>query len=75
MLKTLGLVMIIGLLPALSYAQDVFDEKFVGYKMDPFVLQESQECLLKPYVPSFGGTFDIMRGAVYNVDKATGTTK
>ena len=55
--------------------QDDFDDKYVGYKMDPFIVQESQECLLKPYVPTFGGnSFDIFRGAIYNVDKSKGTT-
>jgi len=74
MLKTLGLLTIIGLFTTLSYAEDNFDETFVGYKMDPFVLQQSQECLLQPYVPSFGGKFDIFRGPIYNVDKTKSTT-
>ena len=64
-----------GLFTTLLYAEDNFDEKFVGYKMDPFVLQQSQECLLSPYVSLFGGTTDLFRGAVYNVDKTTGTAR
>ncbi len=50
------------------FAEDIvqsdFSEKFVGYKMDPFVIQESKECLLKPYMPTYGG-FDIFSGPFY----------
>jgi hypothetical protein len=79
MFRILIALLTVGAASTMLYAandiQTDFDKKFVGYKMDPFILQESQECLLKPYVPMFGTQFDIFRGSIYNSDKTTGTTK
>ncbi len=52
--------------------QKDFEDKFVGYKMDPFVMQESKECLLKPYIPVYS-SFNIFDGPIYK-KKSTSTT-
>lgn len=55
-----------------SVIQKDFEQKFVGYKMDPFLIQESKECLMEPYIPTFG-SFNIFDGPVYKKKTTTST--
>ena len=58
-----------------SMVQDSFDKPFVGYKMEPFLLQEAPDCLLKPYLPTFNTTYDILNGPFYKRDNSKSSVK